>query len=57
MDLTGDTFITVPLEKGSNVIEMTYKVPHKSSGILATAAGLVMLAGIAFVENKKKKTQ
>lgn len=54
-DLTGDTFITVPLEKGSNVIEMTYKVPHKSSGILATAAGLVMLAGIAFVENKKKK--
>ena len=56
-DLTGDTFITVPLENGSNVIEMTYQVPHKTAGILATAAGLVMLAGIAFIENRKRKSQ
>ena len=56
-DLTGDTFITVPLTEGSNVIEMTYKVPRKTAGILASLAGLVMLAGIAFFENKKRKAQ
>ena len=56
-DLTGDTFITVPLTEGSNVIEMTYKVPRKTAGILASLAGLAMLAGIAFFENKKRKAQ
>lgn len=56
-DLTGDTFITIPLEEGTNVIEMTYKAPRKTAGILASVAGLVMLAGIVFIENKNRKSQ
>ena len=56
-NLTGNTFITIPLEEGSNNIEMTYQVPRKTTGILASVAGLVMLAGIAFIENKNRRSQ
>lgn len=53
-DLTGDTFITIPLENGDNVIEMNYSVPNLSTGIIATVIGTVLLAGITLFENRKK---
>ena len=54
-DLTGDTFITVPLEDGSNVIEMNYSVPNLGTGIIAAVLGIALLAGIAVFENRKNK--
>lgn len=54
-DLTGDALMTIPLEDGKNVIEMTYHVPNKTAGIIMMSAGIVLLAGITFFENRKKK--
>ena len=54
-DLTGDALMTVPLEDGKNVIEMTYRVPNKTAGILMMSAGIVLLAGITVYESRKKK--
>ena len=54
-DLTGNALMTVPLEDGKNVIEMTYHVPNKTAGILMMSAGIVLLAGITVLENRKKK--
>ena len=53
-DLTGSTFITIPLEEGDNIIEMSYSVPHLSSGIVLSIAGVLLLAGITYFERKKK---
>ena len=55
VDLTGDTFITIPIEKGYNKIEMNYRVPNLAAGMIATGLGLILLAGIAFYENRKKE--
>ena len=55
VDLTGDALMTVPLEDGKNVIEMTYRVPNKTAGIVMMSAGIVLLAGITVFENRKKK--
>ena len=54
-DLTGDTFMTIPLEEGQNVIEMRYSVPYKNSAIAISAAGILLLAGMIVFENRKKK--
>ena len=54
-DLTGDALMTIPLEDGKNVIEMTYHVPNKTAGIIMMSAGIVLLAGITVFENRKKK--
>lgn len=54
-DLTCDTFITVPLENGDNVIEMTYRVPHLTAGVVAAVFGILLLAGITVFENRKKE--
>ena len=55
VDLTGNALMTVPLEEGKNVIEMHYSVPGLKAGTAAMAAGIVLLAGIAVFENRKKK--
>lgn len=49
------TFMTIPLEEGHNVIEMSYTVPYKTTGLLVACAGILLLAGITFFENRKKK--
>lgn len=54
-DLTGGTFITIPLEDGENIIEMSYSVPHLTSGIILSIAGVLLLGGITYLENRKKK--
>ena len=54
-DLTCDTFITIPLENGDNVIEMNYRAPHLTAGIIAAVIGIVLLAGITVFENRKKE--
>ena len=53
-DLTGSTFITIPLEEGDNIIEMSYSVPHLSSGIVLSIAGVLLLSVITYFERKKK---
>ena len=53
-ELTGNVFITIPLEEGQNVITMDYNVPHIKAGAAASAAGLIFLVGIALFENKKR---
>ena len=53
-DLTEDTFITIPLENGTNVIEMNYSIPNFTPGIIATLAGVVLLLGVVIFEQKKK---
>lgn len=53
-DLTGSALMTVPLENGNNVIVFTYSVPSFTTGLAATFAGIVLLAGMAVSENKKK---
>ena len=55
VDLTCDTFITIPLENGGNVIEMNYRVPHLTAGIIASVMGIVLLAGITVFESRKKE--
>ncbi|MBR5181423.1 MAG: YfhO family protein [Clostridiales bacterium] len=55
VDLTGDALMTVPLEEGRNVIEMTYRVPNMTAGIAAMTAGILLLAGIIVIENRKNK--
>lgn len=52
-DLTGSTFITIPLEDGNNVIEMSYSVPNLKAGIILSVVGVVLLAGIIYFEHKK----
>lgn len=54
-DLTGEALMTIPLEDGRNEIEMDYRVPNKTAGLAAMAAGVILLAGITVFENKKKK--
>ena len=53
-DLTGEVLMTIPLEEGKNVIEMDYRVPNKTAGLAATAAGVILFAGITVFENRKK---
>ena len=53
-DLTEDTFITIPLENGTNVIEMDYSIPNFTPGIIATLAGVVLLLGVVVFEQRKK---
>lgn len=53
-NLIGDCLISIPLTEGNNVIEMTYRLPYKTAGIILTVTGVILLAGITFVENKRK---
>lgn len=52
-DVVGGALMSIPLEDGSNEILMTYKVPFKTAGLAASAAGVVMLVGIALYERRK----
>lgn len=53
-NLIGDCLISIPLTEGNNVIEMTYRLPYKTAGIVLAISGVVLLAGITFAENRKK---
>lgn len=57
-NLFGDTFMTLPLEKGSNHIVMKYRLGGLRGGMLATAFGL-LLAAAEFVRLRrgKRKTE
>ena len=49
----GGVLMSIPLEDGKNEIEMVYKLPYKTPGIVATVIGIVLLAGMVVIENKK----
>ena len=53
-NLIGDCLISIPLTEGNNVIEMTYRLPYKTAGIVLAISGVILLAGITFAENRRK---
>ena len=55
-NLIGNTFMSIPLEDGKNIIEMSFRVPNLSIGIAATITGVLLLAGMAITEHKQNGT-
>ena len=52
--MVAGALMSIPLESGTNTIEMTYHVPYLSAGIVLTVLGIVLLAATIYLENKKK---
>ena len=52
-----DSLMSIPLEKGSNHIELKYKLPGVGSGILLTVIGTVALALVIILQNRKQRTE
>ena len=50
-DVIGNALISIPLENGTNEIEISYKVPYMDSGIRFTILGLLIFAAIITFEN------
>ncbi|MBR5357733.1 MAG: YfhO family protein [Clostridiales bacterium] len=62
-DMISGLLMSVPLEKGQNTIEMRYKTPRLTEGIIASISGVVLLAVIIAAEeistrrsNKSRQT-
>lgn len=51
--LSENTFITIPLEEGHNIIKMTYTTPNKTIGIILSVVGVILLGSIVFLERRK----
>ena len=52
-----DSLMSIPLEKGSNHIELKYKLPGAGTGILLTVIGTVALALVIILQNRKQGTE
>ncbi|MBO4927605.1 MAG: YfhO family protein [Clostridiales bacterium] len=52
-DILGGALMSIPLENGTNTIEMTYRVPYLSVGIALSIAGIAALAVVYVLERKR----
>lgn len=53
-ELLGDCMYVIPLENGSNEVEMTYNVPFAGAGMAVTGIGVIALVIILVMERKNK---
>lgn len=51
-EIVGGAFMSIPLEEGTNVIEMHYSVPGQAAGIVLSILGLTLLGAIIILEKK-----
>lgn len=49
------TFMTIPVSRGANTVEMQYRVKGVKEGAVISVAALVILAGISVFERRKRK--
>ncbi len=56
-ELFADCMISIPLEDGVNVIEMKYQVHGLRAGVGISAAMIVLLGILVFVDKRRRQTQ
>jgi len=47
----GNCLMSVPLENGKNVIEIRYRVPYLTEGLILSVTGMILCAVLAVIEN------
>lgn len=53
--LFADCMYLIPLDKGQNIIKMTYRLPGLTAGVIGTAIGILLTFGMFLEEKRRSK--